>query len=222
MLVACSANGAAPTPVTAPAPGSAPAAAEPGAAELAADMADAARRFLSSLPRQLAARARIDFDAADRTDWHYIPRTRRGVALGDLTDAQRALAYGFLATALSRRGLIKATTIMALEDVLRAREGGRGAYARDAGGYYLTVFGEPSTTASWGWRLEGHHLPLNLTLVGGTTPISAPAFFGAAPMEPGAGLLAGTRALGAEAALGFRVLDALPAALRADAVADTA
>ena len=31
--------------------------------------------------------------------------------------------------------------------------------------YYVSVFGDPGTQAPWGWRIEGHHLSLNFTLV---------------------------------------------------------
>ena len=60
--------------------------------------------------------------AAERSRWHYIPKPRPGVAFKELSDAQRALAFGFLGTALSRRGLVKASSIMALDEVLRRRE----------------------------------------------------------------------------------------------------
>ena len=30
--------------------------------------------------------------------------------------------------------------------------------------YFFTVFGTPSKTGKWGWRVEGHHLSLNFTM----------------------------------------------------------
>jgi len=183
----------------------------PGERELAADMAEAAHRFLTTLVPDQTSRVQFSVDDAERLNWHYIPRPRRGIALGELSDAQRHLAYAFLATALSRRGLLKATTIMSLEEVLRRREAGRGAFQRDAGAYFLAIFGEPSTRSTWGWRLEGHHLSLNLTLVDGVHPITAPAFLGASPSEVVAGPLAGSRVLGREEALGFELLASLDA-----------
>jgi hypothetical protein len=44
------------------------------------------------------------------------------MAFTELSDAQRALAFGLLGTALSRRGPVKASAIMALEEVRRPRE----------------------------------------------------------------------------------------------------
>jgi hypothetical protein len=109
---------------------------------LAADMAEAARRFLSALAPAQAQRAKLPFGGPERENWHYVPRTRKGIALRDLTDAQRSLAFGFLATALTRRGLLEVSAVMALEEVLRARGGGS---SRDAGAYFLSVFGDPTT-----------------------------------------------------------------------------
>ena len=30
--------------------------------------------------------------------------------------------------------------------------------------YFVSVFGKPSKTGKWGWRIEGHHLSVNFTL----------------------------------------------------------
>jgi glyoxylase-like metal-dependent hydrolase (beta-lactamase superfamily II) len=171
---------------------------------LSIDMAEAAGRFLSVLTPAQRARAVFPFGAGERTGWHYIPRARRGISLGELDDPQRALAFAFLSTALGRRGFFKATAIMALEEVLRQR--GSSAFARDPGAYFLSVFGEPSTSASWGWRFEGHHLSLNLTLVGGVEPVAGPTFLGAAPSQVGKGYLGHARVLGREEDLGLRLV----------------
>jgi Protein of unknown function (DUF3500) len=185
-----------------------PVAAEPA---LSADMAEAARRFLSSLTPAQRARAVFAATADERLRWHYVPQQRPGVTFKELNDAQRALAYAFLNTALSRRGFLKATGVMVLDEVLRRRDG---SSIRDAGLYYVTVFGEPSTSATWGFRVEGHHLSLNLTLAGGVQPVEAPAFFGAAPSRVESGILADTRVLGREEDLGFQLFASLDAAQR--------
>jgi glyoxylase-like metal-dependent hydrolase (beta-lactamase superfamily II) len=185
---------------------------------LAADMAEAARRFLSALTPDQRRRVLLPFGARERLAWDYIPKERLGVSLGELGDAQQRLAGGFIATALSRRGLLEASAIMALEEVLR-RQGARD-FVRDPGAYFVSVFGEPSASATWGWRLEGHHLSINLTLVDGVHPVAAPMFLGAAParIERGGDLLAETRVLGAEEDRGLRLLISLDPAQRRQAV----
>lgn len=174
---------------------------------LSVDMALAAERFLSVLTPAQRARAVFRFGADERIGWHYIPRARRGVSLGELDEAQRGLAFAFLSTALGRRGFFKASAIMALEEVLRRR--GSSSFTRDPGAYFLSVFGEPSTSATWGWRLEGHHLSLNLTLVGGVKPVAGPAFLGAAPSRVTGGYLGHARVLGREEDLGLRLVTSL-------------
>ena len=89
---------------------------------LSADMADAARRLLSALTPAQRARAVFPVAADQRLRWHYVPQPRPGIAFKELTDARRALAFGLLSTALSRRGFVKASGIMALEEVLRRCE----------------------------------------------------------------------------------------------------
>src|SRR5215475_9870881 len=115
---------------------------------LSADMAESARRFLSALTPAQRARAVFAVTSDERLRWHYVPQPRPGIAFKELSDAQRALAYGFLSTALSRRGFLKATGIMALDELLRQRDR---SSIRDSGAYFLCVFGEPSTTATWGF-----------------------------------------------------------------------
>ena len=196
---------------------SSPRAPDPMTAEigLSADLADAARRFLAVLTPAQRARAVFAADADERLRWHYVPKPRPGIALRELSDAQRPLAYGLLGSALGRRGLVKASAIMALEDVLRRRER---EPARDPGAYFLSIFGEPSTSATWGLRIEGHHLSLNLTLVDGVQPVEAPTFLGAAPSQAASGELAGARVLGREEDLGFGLLASLDDAQRKAAV----
>src|SRR5208283_3192623 len=83
-------------------------------------------------------------------------------------------------------GFTKATTIMSLEAILRDLEKG-GAMVRNPEWYFFSVFGTPSKTGKWGWRVEGHHLSLNFTLDRGTVVSSTPAFFGANPAVVKAG-----------------------------------
>ena len=55
---------------------------------------------------------------------------------------------------------------MSLEDVLRIMEKDNGV-RRNPEGYFFSIFGEPSETGIWGYRVEGHHLATNFTLKGG-------------------------------------------------------
>ena len=181
-------------------------------------MVNAAKQFLASLSPEEKAKAVFPFEADERMNWHYIPRARKGVPLKELDSAQRHLAHAFLSAGLSQRGYLKATTVMSLEQILREIEQGRAD--RDPDLYYFSVFGEPSESATWGWRVEGHHLSLNFTVVKGQMIATAPSFFGANPAEVKQGPRQGLRALAREEDLARELLNSLDEKQRAIAVID--
>ncbi len=157
-------------------------------------MADAARRFLSALDEKQKAQATFRFDSPERFNWHWIPRERKGLPIKELRPEQRALAFGLLDTGLSTKGVLKATTIMSLEEILRVNEHGTGP-VRDPELYFVSVFGNPDDQAEWGWRVEGHHLALNYTLRGGRVVSATPFMFGSNPAEVHTGSRKGLRNL---------------------------
>jgi hypothetical protein len=174
-------------------------------------MAAAANAFLESLTSAQRGAARLEIDDEDRRNWHYIPRSRRGLALREMTDDQRDAARRLLQAALSKRGYMQADDVIGLETVLRelSEAAGRRADHRDPGLYYVTVFGEPGDGA-WGWRVEGHHLSLNFTGAGGEVVGVTPYFVGADPaVVPDSHDRAGFAALSAKTELGWRLLQSL-------------
>ncbi|HEX6896926.1 MAG TPA: DUF3500 domain-containing protein [Bryobacteraceae bacterium] len=170
-------------------------------------MSDAAKSFLASLTPEQRAEATFRMPDDERFDWHYIPKPRKGLALRDMTPAQKQLAHALLAAGLSQRGYIKATSIMSLDEVLRVMENGKGP-RRDPDGYFFTVFGEPSETGTWGYRVEGHHISQNFTVSNGKVQ-DAPSFFGSNPAEVLDGPRKGLRVLAREDDLGREFLQAL-------------
>jgi len=170
-------------------------------------MSDAAKAFLNSLDQDQRARATFQLQDEERFDWHYIPKARKGLPLKDMNPAQKHLAHALLSAGLSQRGYIKAITIMSLDEVLRILEQGKGP-VRDPEGYFFTVFGEPSETGTWGYRIEGHHISQNFTIVNGKVQ-GAPSFFGANPAEVREGPRKGLRVLGHEEDLGRTLIQSL-------------
>ncbi len=170
-------------------------------------MVAAAQHFLASLTPEQRAKATFGFDDAERGNWHYIPRPRKGLPLREMTPPQKLLAQALLSAGLSQRGYMKATTIMSLEDVLRIMENDSGE-RRNPEGYYFSIFGEPSDTGAWGYRVEGHHVSQNFTVAGGRVH-DAPSFFGANPAEVREGPRKGLRVLAAEEDLARGLLDSL-------------
>jgi hypothetical protein len=181
-----------------------------------AEMMRAADRFLASLDEAQRGRAQFAFADAERMNWHFIPRERRGLPFKDMTAAQREQARALLATGLSQRGLLKANHIIELELVLR--ELGGNPTMRDPENYFFSVFGTPAQNAPWGWRFEGHHLSLNFTVVNNNVVATAPAFFGANPAEVRSGSRQSLRALAAEEDLARELVTSLNADQRATAI----
>jgi len=195
-----------------PPPGGTPALALVGDAPRAA-MAGAALAFLAALPAEARKRAVFAMSDAQRLDWHYVPRRREGVPLKDMPAAARTAAHELMNSSLSAVGYGKAVGVMRLEEVLRRLE--TFGLSRDPDNYAFTVFGTPGPSAPWGWRVEGHHLSLNFTLVPGRPVAVTPAFFGANPAEVPSGPRKGQRLLAAEQDLGRALAQSLGEAQRA-------
>jgi hypothetical protein len=149
-------------------------------------MCSAGEKFVSGLSDEQKKIAIYQFDSPERTRWFFTPQqrkkqpTRKGLRLQDMNEAQQKAALELVRAGTSASGYTKATTIMSLESILRELEN-KGALVRDPQWYFFTIFGEPSKTGKWGWRVEGHHLSLNFVVDNGKVAAATPAFFGANP-----------------------------------------
>lgn len=201
---------------------------------LAGAMTDTAARLLAAFPEEQKARFHFTFETLERYNWHYIPRMRKGVALREMTPAQRTLALELLRAGLSASGYETAQQVMRLERILREREkNGSMPMVRDPENYYVSIFGAPSRERPWGWRIEGHHISVNFTIAGGrvrgagpadppdTVLSNTPLFFGTEPAEVQGGPLKGLRVLGAAEDKARALIDALDANQRSTAVVGT-
>jgi Protein of unknown function (DUF3500) len=165
---------------------------------------------------------------------------RNGLRFGDLTQKQRDAALNLVAAALSRDGYKKVTDIMNGDEVLKNTGGGRtggrqgagpggrgpggpGPGARGPGGgppgggvrfgsdeYYIALLGTPSMTTPWMIQFGGHHLAINVTVVGPAN-VMTPSLPAAQPAKY---TLNGQtiRPLGHENDKGFALINALNAA----------
>jgi hypothetical protein len=170
-------------------------------------MTECANRFLAALDANQRGKATFPFDTDERTNWHFIPKERKGLALREMTPYQKHLASALLAAGLSQTGYIKAVTIMSLEDVLKIIENDSGEH-RNPEKYYFSVFGTPSDKDTWGYRVEGHHLSQNYTVVNANV-VDGPSFFGANPAEIQQGPRKGLRTLAGEDDLGMALIHTL-------------
>ena len=146
--------------------------------EIARELAVSAQRFIDALDPGM--QAKYLFQDAERGNFHFFPIARRGVPLKKLKNGQRQLGYALLSGALSHVGNQKALTIMSLGDYLRETNEAPIVY-RDSDQYYFTIFGNPSPDATWGYRVEGFHMSLNVTVVEGRWISVTPSFLGVIP-----------------------------------------
>ena len=179
----------------------------------AAATVDPLRAFLSSLSPEMRQKALLRFSDGERFNWHYVPRSRRGLPLGNLNKDQTALFHSFLRANLGSDGYRKATGVIELEPILGRLEASR---FRDPARYFFSLFGTPAVLP-WGWRLEGHHLSLNVTRTPGGTSYT-PMFVGANPARVPSGARAGWQLLRDEEHHARGFLQSLDPAQRAQAV----
>ncbi len=167
-------------------------------------VADAANRFLASLDDGQRQKAMIAFESGNRLDWHYIPRSRSGLTLGEMRPNQADAARALFASVLNQRGLELLDGVRLLEGVLREQQGS----FRDPARYFVSVFGTPGRFP-WGWRFEGHHLSLNVTLATAGHVAVTPFFAGAHPATVRDGPNKGFRLLGASEDLARQLMAGL-------------
>ena len=143
------------------------------------------RRFSPALSPSSASRRPSPSTPTSWTRWHFIPTydvpAQRAADQGDDRAAARARA----------RPAQGRSQPAGLPDGLRDHgsrkraQGARSDRARCATRelYFFSVFGTPRRRATWGWRVEGHHISLHFTVGNGTAVASSPAFFGSNPAE---------------------------------------
>ena len=187
----------------------------------------AANAFLATLESAERATATFDFHSDQRTGWSNLPTgifQRKGLRFGDLTKRQRDAALALVAAALSPAGYRKVLDIMNGDEVLKNAGGGRTGGRQGAPGagggrgapggirfgldeYYIALLGTPSMTTPWMLQFGGHHLAINVTVVG-PTHVMTPSLPAA---QPARYTLNGQtiRPLGNENDKGFALINAL-------------
>jgi hypothetical protein len=191
-----------------------------GTANVPAKIVAAANTFLTSLDEPQRSKVLFDFnDAARRVKWSNLPTTmvpRAGLKLGDLSAPQRKAAMDLLAATLSQRGFEKVLAIVEGDEVLKNSSAGRGApmFGRDL--FYISLLGKPSLKDPWMLQFGGHHLALNVTIVG-AEGILTPSLTAAQPAKYTVDGKT-VRPLGAENDKAFALINALDEAQRKQAI----
>jgi hypothetical protein len=191
-----------------------------GGAALVDRMRAAALALVATLePSQHDALASSLADEAFR-EWSYLPGPRPGLPLADLGSPQRQAALHLLDTGCSVGGARTARDVIELDHLRRELGGGAPAPGDDR--FLFRVFGDPRRDPAWAWRVNGHHLAVQVTVVGDAVSVT-PSFFGAEPATVPSGPRGGLRVLSVEEELGRELLTSLDAGQRSVAVtSDTA
>ncbi|WP_052457471.1 DUF3500 domain-containing protein [Streptomyces sp. AcH 505] len=181
----------------------------PGGSFDATAVTFAAMGLFDGLSADQRTRVLLPHDDPGRTHWNFLPESgRHGLPLGELDRRQEALAHRLIAESMSIPAYARVIQVMTNEHVLRELNlpvfGHIAATFRDARGYYLTFFGQPQPDTTWGWRLVGHHLSVNITVVDGDLVSATPFLLGAEPARFGP-----FRILGEEEDTAFALLDSL-------------
>ena len=174
------------------------------------NMQTAANDFLKTLSTGQKQKAQFSFTDEERYNWHYIPKSRKGIPINDLNDAQHKAAMNLLHSALSDTGYNKTVAIMQLENVLKVVEN-RPANDnhRDPGNYYFSIFGTPAKDSIWGWRFEGHHAAFNFSSENNRLVSGTPGFLGSNPAIVLSGPEKGKQVLKDETELGIALIHSL-------------
>jgi hypothetical protein len=177
---------------------------------------NAAERFIATLTPVQLARTMYPVESVEWRKWmnqHFY--ARQGVCFAEMTDAQREAAFGLMRASLSARGFELTRNIMRLNETLAEMSSDHDFLGEWL--YYIQVFGEPSASEPWGWKLEGHHAIINYFVLGDQV-VMTPLFVGSEPARATSGKYKGTEVLQQEQNEGFLMLQSLPAAQQKQAV----
>src|SRR4029453_16609345 len=189
----------------------------------------AAQAFLATLDDAKRAKASVSLTTEFKTRWSNLPTgvtmqsgatERSGVKFGDLTPSQQEAALALVAATLSPGGYRKVMNIVTADEVLETASapkratGSRIRFGRAE--YYLAILGTPSVTEPWMIQFGGHHLAINVTVVGKDNVLT-PSHTGTQPAKY---TLSGetVRPLGGENDKAFALINALDAPQRKQAI----
>ncbi len=171
-----------------------------------ADQAKAATQWLQSLRTEQQRAASFALDSPERTEWSYLPGSRPGLSLVEMTAAQQDLAMALISTGCGPTEAPHARGAIELERVRRRLA--TGSDDLDGDRFWFRVFGNPATDDVWAWHVNGHHLAVHVTVTGAGVA-TTPSFLGAEPARVPSGPHAGWRFLAAEEDLGRGLLKTL-------------
>lgn len=148
------------------------------------EIKNAVNTFLSSLDEEQFQSCTFQVDDNEWRRWHNIESyEREGIAIFELNEHQKELAFDILRASMSEKGVAKAQNIMLMEAYLKevSERVGNGnkmpLHMLGADKYWFSFMGTPSDTEPWGWQIDGHHLVVNYFVLGDQV-VMTPTFMG--------------------------------------------
>lgn len=186
---------------------------------------DETNEFLKTLNQDELQQINFQFKDSSRTNWTNLPvglAKRNGIRYGQLSEESKIRFHHVLTTLFSSQGYLKTTSIMNLDDILNVVY--ETAYDRklisdevykeirtldwDYNNYFIAVWGKPNKIEPWGLKFEGHHISINLSVIGNKYSLT-PLFLGTDPAEVTITKYAGLRVLSKEEDYGLLLINSL-------------
>ena len=173
----------------------------------AADLLAATHKFLAGLDSKQRKTATFAWDGPQWRQWDYFgsgDNIKPGLRLEQMNAAQKEAAWGLLAILLSPAGIEKTRNVMTLQDVLASQ--GNMPKQRSSERFSFAVYGTPSESGAWGFRLEGHHLHQSISVRDNRIVSVTPSSFSVNPNRVTSGKHAGMVTLREEEVAGAETL----------------
>jgi hypothetical protein len=190
-----------------------------GSEKIANDLAHTAEELIASSEKPKGAPLTYSFEDPSRENWHFFPNWsgRTGVPLYRLSAEQRLLVKKMVELLLSEDGFLEYENLRLIHGIRKDLDAPDNPMHR----YSISIFGKPSEKSTWGWRLEGHHLSLNCTLVNGQSFSVTPSFWGASPVRVSNGKYAGLELFEQEQKLSLKLVKSMSASQKQQAKVDS-
>ena len=173
-------------------------------------MREAASAFLQALTPAQRSQTQYPLTSDVRRRWTNVASAPRfGLSYAEMSPLQRQRADDLLRAFLSAEGYRQSKDIMLINGYLAEATGNTTRYGADQ--FWLSLYGTPSESQPWAWRLEGHHLVLFVSVVGDQV-VMTPTFMGAEPTRIPSGLHRGVSVMAREEATGRALIQSLTAA----------